>query len=214
MNITKNPKIKNKSKIDVFLKMADINAMHLGRLLYALSQEFPKEFYPKRQKEFIDAFRDSVEYIDGVPDADIREHKLCELQREAPYIDFPKAEQVLICMEHRYRKYDTETYYKDKDFRHALIENIALMLHTLRVDFGFGEQRIGRAIGAWVSYEISDPLAYISALCGENINEGCEALALEIIEKRSYRTQKPTVREQLDAQKYMEEFRKIMEGFQ
>lgn len=49
---------------------------------------------------------------------------------------------------------------------------------------------------------------------GKDANRGCDTLALKVLDKRTRRTPQPTVREQLDAARYMEEFKKIMEGFQ
>lgn len=210
MNINKNPKVKRRHEISDFMLIADTNAENLAKLIYTLGREFPKEFYPKRQRDFVDAYGDSVEYIDEPPDKDIRAHKLDELMKDAPYISRTQAESILADLELS-AKPEHRRCYANTVFREALAENIYLMLHTLHADFGFGEERISRVASAWRRCQLCEPLEWLEGLLGKDINEGCELEALKILDKRSYRTQQATLREQLDAQKWMDEFRRIME---
>lgn len=212
MNINRNPKYKHRGEIAAFLKLADANAAHLAKLIYTLGKLFPKEFYPKRQRELVDAYEDSVGYV-TTPDEDIRTHKMSGLTKDAPYIDRVLCGRLLAQLELSAEPVH-KVCYTNPDFREALCDNLFLMLHTLHADFGFGQARIEQTAAAWVGCSLSDPNGWLSELIGEDVNRGCDTLALKVLDKRTRRTPQPTVREQLDAARYMEEFRKIMEGFQ
>ena len=207
MNISKNPIFRRRTEIEQLRILIDANGEIIARLTYALGVEFPKEFYPKKQKEFIDCYKDSVEYVDSDADSDIRSYKFKTLEKDAPYINKERAGGILTLLELSANPGLKEAF-TNTTYREALIENVYLMLHTLHQDFRLSEKRITRIITAWTSCDLENPLEWLEELVQEDIHTGYKKLALEVLDKRKYKMQPPTVREQMDAEKYMDDFKR------
>lgn len=215
MNVTKNPRIKYKAGLDDFCRLAELNASHLSRLLYTLHKREPRDFYPEKCKRFVNVYKDSVDYIDGDNDAEIRAHKLRQLVSGAPYIDSELVDNILLCFEISARKEDKRLY-GVKAYRTMLKDNILLELLTLHYDFGYGGRRIREVASAWTKSDPEEAQRFMDKLgcLADDTQEANERAALEIIEYRKYNRKPPktAISEQKAAKRQLESYRAYTEG--
>lgn len=165
MKCNRNPNFKRRQQIDFTRRVMQLNACHLCRLLYVLRDE---GFYRSRVKQFLDRYCESVRWVDGDKDTEIRRHRFDELLRDAPYITYSRAVNLLDCQA-GFAEHEDEPLYREPSIRSDLIDNIVLALLTLHYDFGFGEKRISRIMTAWAHCAKNDAIKWAEELTGERI---------------------------------------------
>lgn len=157
MNCFKNPRRAPKlmQTADYYEQACNINVMLISNFLSALEELYPKQFGKTGKERFLSNFMDSVKWLEADGDSDVREQRISEIFDDMPYATDEVALGVL-------RTLGTLTTAEDRrvfrrpEYVGGLIENIVLMLATLKEDYGFGEKRIGKVIEKWLTGQIKD----------------------------------------------------------
>lgn len=204
MNCTRNPLLKKRTAIDVYKMLMELNAKQFARLIYVLRTDF--DFYPKKAREFIDRYIESVDYMQEDSDAEVRRHRFDELIREAPYITYSRAFNVLDCQA-EYAGKSEQFAYTNRHLRGELVDNIVLALLTLHYDFGFGETRIARVCTAWAHCGQPDAVERMNELVDGAPAEMTRQEIADWLDGRTEKKQRVTIREQIDARKQLEALR-------
>lgn len=165
MKITKNPHLKHRTMIRFFDVLMKINAKHLCRLIYLLANDPKAGFYKKRGKAFLNKYIEYIEYVNGDNDKEVRRYRFNELMKDAPYITYSRADNILVCQE-AFADDSEKPFYIEKLTRSDLIDNIVLALLVLHYDFGFGEKRIARIMTAWSQCNLSNAVEWAEKRTG------------------------------------------------
>lgn len=172
-------------------------------LLYVLRDE---GFYRSRVKQFLDRYCESVRWVDGDKDTEIRRHRFDELLRDAPYITYSRAVNLLDCQA-GFAEHEDEPFYREPSIRSDLIDNIVLALLTLHYDFGFGEKRISRIMTAWAHCGKKDAIKWAEEFTGERIGGAPRSEIGKWIDQTKPK-QRITLAEQKNAKAGLEALRK------
>lgn len=218
MNCLKNPRYKNRKRAHVLARVMEINTEHIAFLLSALKKLYPKSFYPKACKEFIEDYMDTVKEFDCDNDTEMKDYKIKKYLENVPYISMDVARDIFEFI--RTRRNDMNTLdrriYAEPNFVDGLTENILLLLIQLHYTNGFGADRIKATIAAW--RPIPEPFKWLE----ENADITFEGDDMDVwnylkeIDDNDKIKQKrlSTAREQLDARRELEALRAYQEGKQ
>ena len=99
MNCARYPNYKHRAEVDLFDRLMTVNAVHFCRLIYVLMSDPGANFYPKRARAYIESYCEYVRYVQEDNDKEIRRYRFNELLRDAPYISYSRADNILTCQE-------------------------------------------------------------------------------------------------------------------
>lgn len=208
MKITKNPHLKHRTMIRFFDVLMKINAKHLCRLIYLLANDPKAGFYKKRGKAFLNKYIEYVEYVNGDNDKEVRRYRFNELMKDAPYITYSRADNILVCQE-AFADDSEKPFYIEKLTRSDLIDNIVLALLVLHYEFGFGEMRIARYSTAWAHCGYVPAVEWVEKWLGEKIAGNTKQDVYEWLRATTPRKLRTTLQEQNAARRGLEEFRAL-----
>lgn len=206
MNITKNPHLKHRTLIRFFDVLMKINAKHLCRLIYLLANDPKAGFYKKRGKAFLNKYIEYVEYVNGDNDKEVRRYRFNELMKDAPYITYSRADNILVCQE-AFADDSEKPFYIEKLTRSDLIDNIVLALLVLHYEFGFGEMRIARCCTLWSQCGYAPAVEWVEKRLGVQIAGNTKQDVVDWPKATEPKKQRTTLQEQKQAKAGLEAFR-------
>ena len=216
MKVSRNPKVKNKLKADILGRMMKLNAEHLGLLLHTLHELYPADWYPKRIREFIGNFQDTVMYFNSGNDDDLMKARIAKSLEDVPYLSYERVGSAYRTLIGRAHTHIDRTIYHEKNFADNYIENMLLMLLTLHYDHGYGAKRIGAVLRAWPSDRYADPFGwldeYADAQFADSKDDSYETLDyVESLIKERRRGVKVSLQEEMEARHKLEALRAYQE---
>lgn len=206
MRVTKNPRLKLRGEAYVYDKLMQINAKHLCRLIYLLANDPKAGFYKKRGKTFLNKYIEYVEYVNGDNDKEVRRYRFNELMKDAPYITYSRADNILVCQE-AFADDSEKPFYIEKLTRSDLIDNIVLALIVLHYEFGFGEMRIARYCTLWSQCGYAPAVEWVEKWLDEKIAGNTKQDVYEWLLLTEPKKQTATLQEQKAAKQGLEAFR-------
>jgi len=208
MNCTKNPHLRHRTEVEIYNKLMDINAEHLCRLIYLLMNDQKAVFYDSRARQFIDKYIEYVQYVQADNDKEVRRYRFNELLRNAPYISYSRADNILTCQEGFAPIYEKPLYI-NKALRDDLIDNIILALLVLHYEFGFGEMRIARYCTLWSQCGYAPAVEWVEKRLGVTILGNTKQDVYDWLQATTPEKQKTaTLQEQKQAKAGLEALRK------
>ncbi len=210
MNCARNPNYKHRAEVDLFDRLMTVNAVHFCRLIYVLMSDPGANFYPKRARAYIESYCEYVRYVQEDNDKEIRRYRFNELLRDAPYISYSRADNILTCQEGFAADADKPLYI-GKACRSDLIDNIVLALIVLHYEFGFGEERIARLCTAWASCGYAPAVEWAEKRLDVHVLGNTKQDVYDFIEATTPKKQRTTLQEQKHAKAGLEAFRRWTE---
>lgn len=214
MNCLKNPRYKNRKRAAVLARVMEINTEHIAYLLSTLKELYPKSFYPKACKAFIEDYMDTVREFDCDNDTEQKDYKIKKYLESVPYISMDIARDIFefIRVQRDMTTLDRRIY-NEPCFADSLSENILLLLIQLHYSNGFGADRINAVIAAW--RPIPEPFKWLE----QNADITFEGDDMDVwnylkeIDDNDKIKQKrlSTAREQFDARRELEALRRYQE---
>lgn len=214
MRVTKNPRLRHRTEVEIYNKLMDINAVHFCRLIYVLMSDPGANFYPKRARAYIESYCEYVRYMQEDNDKEIRRYRFNELLRDAPYISYSRADNILTCQEGFAADADKPLYI-GKACRSDLIDNIVLALIVLHYEYGFGEERIARLCTAWASCGYAPAVEWVEKRLGVTIQDNTKQDVYDWLQATTPEKQKTaTLQEQKQAKAGLEALRRYQQEVQ
>lgn len=207
MKYTKNPRRAPKlvQAADYYEQACNINVMLVANFLSALAELYPKQFDKTGKEHFLSNFMDSVKWLEAGGDSDVREQRISEIFDDMPYVTDKVALGVLKTLSRLATPADRRVFSRP-EYVGGLIENIVLMLATLKEDYGFGEKRIRKVIEKWLTGRIKDGNVWLSEHVGyeSNAEEERKAIIDSLLEEKDKRKDVVSVREQLEIRRELQ----------
>lgn len=210
MRVTKNPRLKHRTEVDLFDRLMTVNAVHFCRLIYVLMNDSRANFYPKRARAYIESYCEYVRYVQEDNDKEIRRYRFNELMRDAPYITYSRADNILTCQEGFAADADKPLYI-GKACRSDLIDNIVLALIVLHYEFGFGEERIARLCTAWASCGYAPAVEWVEKRLDVHVFGNTKQDVYNWLKATTPKKQRVTLAEQKDAKAGLEALRRYQQ---
>lgn len=216
MNCLKNPRYKNRKRAAVLARVMEINTEHIAYLLSALKELYPKSFYPKACKEFIEDYMDTVKEFDCDNDTELKDHKIKQYLEGVPYISMDLARDVLSYIISTHQDLTTleRKIYGEPCFADSFAENILLLLIQLHYSNGFGADRINAVVAAW--HPIPEPFKWLennADITFEGDDMDVWNYLKEIDDGEKIKKKRlSTAREQLDARRQLAALKRYQEG--
>lgn len=210
MNCTKNPHLKRRAEVDLFDRLMTVNAVHFCRLIYVLMSDPGASFYPKRARAYIESYCEYVRYVQEDNDKEIRRYRFNEMLRDAPYISYSRADNILTCQE-GFADSTDKPLYIERRLRSDLIDNIILALIVLHYEFGFGEERIARLCTAWASCGYAPAVEWAEKRLDVHVLGNTKQDVYDWLKASAPKKQRVTLAEQKDAKAGLEALRKYQQ---
>lgn len=201
-NPRRNPKLL--SAAACYEQACNINIVLLANLLDTLHELYRGSFGRTGMERYINAFIDTVHWLEADDDSEVREYRLSAVLAEMPYVTREKARDIL-------RKVSLQATAKDREvlmipeYEAGLIENTILMLATLYDDFGFRRKRICDVMARWADGTITDGDAWLAERL--DFKTDPESDRRDIIDKllrAKKKAPRTTLREQMQARRELE----------
>lgn len=216
MNCMKNPRFKNRRRAAFLARVMEINTEHIAYLLSALKELYPKSFYPKACKEFIEDYMGTVHEFDCDNDTELKDHKIKQYLEGVPYISMDLARDVLAWLARRDMDKRDRSIYDEPCFADSFAENILLLLIQLHYSNGFGADRINAVVAAW--RPIPEPFKWLednADITFEGDDMDVWNYLKEIDDGEKIKKKRlSTAREQLDARRQLEALKAYQEEVQ
>lgn len=207
MNCFKNPRRAPKlmQAADYYEQACNINVMLIANFLSALNELYPKQFDKTGKEHFLANFMDSVKWLEAGGDSDIREHRIREIFDDMPYVTDKVALGVLKTLSRLATPADRRVFSRP-EYVDGLIENIVLMLATLKEDYGFGEKHIGKVVEKWLAGQINDGSEWLAEHVGYESNAEKERKAIidNLLAEKNKRKDTVSVREQMEIRRELQ----------
>lgn len=206
MRCTKNPRLKHRAEVDMYDKLMQINAKHLCRLIYLLLHDSRTGFYKNRAKEFLDKYIEYVEYVQADGDKEVRRYRFNEFLKDASYITYAKADNILTCQE-GFALADEKPLYLVRACRSDLIDNIVLALIVLHYEYNFAEKRVARYCTLWSQCGYAPAVEWVEKRLDVTILGNTKQDVVDWLKATEPKKQRTTLQEQKAAKQGLEAFR-------
>lgn len=207
MNCFKNPRRcpKLMQAADYTEQACNINVMLIANFLSALEELYPKQFGKTGKERFLSNFMDSVKWLEAGGDSDVREQRISEIFDDMPYATDKVALGVLKTLSRLATPADRRVFSRP-EFVGGLIENIVLMLATLKEDYGFGEKRIGKVIEKWLTGQIKDGSEWLVEHVGyaSDAEKERKAIIDNLLAVKEKRGERVSAREQIEIRRELQ----------
>lgn len=207
MKYTKNPRRAPKlvQAANYYEQACNINVMLIANFLSALEELYPKKFDKTGKESFLTNFMDSVKWLEAGGDSDVREQRISEIFDDMPYATDKVALGVLRTLS-RLATAEDRRVFRRPEYVGGLIENIVLMLATLKEDYGFGKKRIGKVIEKWLTGQIKDGNVWLSEHVGYESDAEKERKAIidNLLAEKGKRGERVSVREQIEIRRELQ----------
>ena len=206
MNVTRNPRYKQKAEVNKVMKLSDINVNHRCRLLYVLYINQKYHFYRKKMKEFLDKCDEYAEYILEDRDDELFDYRFEKLLKDCPYITQERAELILDCQE-GFATEDEKLLFTDRNCREDMIACILLAMVVLHHEYGFCEDRINRLATEWAHCGVSNPGRWVEKHLKISLHYSDREYIQDWLDKSKPKKRRVTLQEQKYAKAGLEAFR-------
>ena len=201
-NPRRNPRLL--SAAACYEQACNINIVLIANLLDTLHELYRGSFGRTGMERYINAFIDTVHWLEADDDSEVREYRLSAVLAEMPYVTKDKAREIL-CKVSSQLSTKTREVLAVPVYEDGLVENTVLMLSTLYDDFGFRRKRICDVMARWVEGGITDGDAWLAEHM--DFRSDPESDRRDIIDKllrAKKKAPRTTLREQIEARRGLE----------
>ena len=193
-----------------------INVENLAVLTLTLNELYPKQFYGKAVRGFFENYIETVRLFDSFDETDTKEYRINQYLAECPCITDELIERLIRHFAGKAKTRLDREIYKETGLVSLLGENLTLMLLQLHNDYGFGEERLLRTVDAVCGENYKEPLRIIDEKFDVKPEEDDKSIREEVKDMEQARHEarrgnRNEVRDRAEAERCLQEFRRLMQ---